>query len=61
MLLFWFCFRSGHVFNNVYENEQGVFAIGINENSIIKIQFNGLLNTKLSKLQYEFTTKSNFE
>jgi hypothetical protein len=42
------------VFDNIYETEQGVFAIGINDKSIVKIQFNGLLNTQLSKFEYNF-------
>jgi hypothetical protein len=46
--------RSAHVFDNIYETEQGVFAIGINDKSIVKIQFNGLLNTQLSKFEYNF-------
>ena len=49
------------MFNNIYETEKGVFAIGVSDKSIIKIQFNGLLNTQLSKSESGLPIGSKFE
>jgi hypothetical protein len=45
---------DGYTFNsNMAETDHGVFVIGKKDSSFLKIQFNGLLNSVLSKTSVE--------
>ena len=48
--MYFFYTSGGYKYNNILENEQGVFVIGVKDNLIQKLHYNTLISSLLSKI-----------